>query len=558
MVYPLAISCPVCGAGVQHLCLTPSHAVRRIAHPRRTLAAAAVDIITALAPRIPAVERWPLAQHLVTAPDHTTTPVEPSTGAHLDLEAARAELETTAQMLEQLRARAAADPGGVSVPGLVEQVEQARSRAQHLVAVLTEACREQCVRELVGAGASAAEIDRALRVLRAERVDAAVQATTPPMPAAAGAPVWRLDYRTDGLFWLRPPEGEGRAGVVRARGQAPTLAAAVRSAALFAGPGNRVVPDRPAAARPVAEAAEKEPLIDPALVENLLDESEPAYTKFLAACDRLRARVAGVQDLGAWWGEQAAALQASHPQCRLPLRLSSELPPGYHDHAETRVEATAWVPSRLIVGTHYPVWGRLGARPEVPERVLKDLATREDLGAFTKRLFAEPMQLERVTGWAGPLYQVSEGNHRTHLLRAAGVPWVAAHLAQSAPSPVVDLYLLVKDDEDQPGRGEEGRYPAERARHRRALIEGLIARGVIDAHWDQDRPDLLWCRRLPAPWLLRSAQHASAVNAAYEAAYPGALAQLGIPEGVGTDPGAWRTWLTHHEQDQRTTVAPTA
>ena len=33
------------------------------------------------------------------------------------------------------------------------------------------------------------------------------------------------------------------------------------------------------------------------------------------------------------------------------------------------------------------------------------------------------------------------------------------------------------------------------------------------------------------------------VHAAYETCYPGALDQLGIPVGIGTDPSRWANWL---------------
>ena len=544
MLYPLAIACPECGSAAHSLCLTPTHAVRR-SHLRRFLASVAVDIIWALAPRVPAAERWSLAQFLVTAPDHTATAAERDSGERLDLDSARAQLETAARQLEQLHASVSDRRLGVPVPGLERELESTRRTAQGLVEILTEAAREQRVRDLLREGASSADLERMMRVLRAERVDAVVAATTPPTPAAVQAPLWRLDYRPTGDFRLRAPEGTQ---VGLARGFAPTSAAALRAAALFAGPGHRVVPDRPARTSGPLVEAEHQPLVGPETVEDLLQEEEPAYEEFQAACARLRERLIGARDLEAWWVERAEALQRERPQTSAPLELVLDPPPGHHDHADTRVEAIAWVPAHLIVATHYPVWGRIDSRPEVPVRVLADLAARgeDDLEAFTEKLFCgEPMQLERITGWAGPLYRVDfEGNHRTHVLRSAGMPWVAAHLHQPTPPPVVDLFHLVKDDEDRPGRGEEGRYPPERARHRRALIDGLIARRVIDAAWDPDRPDLLWCHRLPAPWLLRSAAHATAVNTVYEAAYPGALAALGILEGVGTQASAWRAWLS--------------
>lgn len=79
------------------------------------------------------------------------------------------------------------------------------------------------------------------------------------------------------------------------------------------------------------------------------------------------------------------------------------------------------------------------------------------------------------------------------------------------------------------------------------MIEGLIRRGIVEGEFD-DTPDLfnrtLHCTRLPAPWLIRAPELATAGNAYYEALYPGALAMLGIPAEVGTDADAWTRWLT--------------
>ncbi|MFY7065703.1 zinc finger domain-containing protein [Nocardiopsis changdeensis] len=555
MIYPLAVVCPTCRVGEQHLCRTPTQAVRRLAHPRRFAAAAAADIVSALAPRVPPTQRWLLAQELVTAPDHTVPPAERATGPHPDLDAARAELDTAARTLEQLRGTAASAHWGVNTPGLVRDLDRALHTTRGLVEVLTDAARDQRIRRRLNMGATSAEIAHALLVLRAERVDAAVEATAAPAPPT-GAPVWKVGYRSDGRFRLRSPlpeDGTSRQ-VGTAHGFAPTPAAAARAAAQFAGPGQRVVLDPPHvhAPRPLVESTGRT-LIDHTVVKDLLEGDEPVHTAFLAACTALRHQLAGVRDLAGWWAERTETLQASHPQCRLPLGPPAP-PPAHRDHADTTVEATAWVPAHLIVATDHPVWGRLDHKPEVPLDVLRALADTADVAEFTEDLFTsgDPVQLERITGWAGPVYAVAgDGNHRAHLLRAAGLPWAAAHLTHTTPPPVVDLNGLVKEDENLDGRGEEGRAPSERARHRMHLICGLIDRGVIDAWWDEDRPDLLWCRRLPAPWLLRSAEHATAANAVYEAAYPGALARLGIPDGVGTDAAAWRSWLTTPDSARR-------
>jgi hypothetical protein len=80
-------------------------------------------------------------------------------------------------------------------------------------------------------------------------------------------------------------------------------------------------------------------------------------------------------------------------------------------------------------------------------------------------------------------------------------------------------------------------------RERAWLVDGLLRRGVIEGELTDDDPPVLHCSRLPAAWLLRRPDRATAVNAVYESCYPGSLARLGIPVAVGTDPEAWAEWL---------------
>jgi hypothetical protein len=74
---------------------------------------------------------------------------------------------------------------------------------------------------------------------------------------------------------------------------------------------------------------------------------------------------------------------------------------------------------------------------------------------------------------------------------------------------------------------------------------GLLRRGLVEGELrDDDGPRAtLHCHRLPAAWLLRGPRYATRINAVYESRYPGALAQLGIPASVGTDPVEWTRWL---------------
>jgi len=81
-------------------------------------------------------------------------------------------------------------------------------------------------------------------------------------------------------------------------------------------------------------------------------------------------------------------------------------------------------------------------------------------------------------------------------------------------------------------------------RDRTELVTGLLFRGIIDGGRTGDRGETLRGRRLPALWLPQWAEYATAVNAIHEHRYPGALAQLGVPLEAGTNPAAWRRWLT--------------
>jgi hypothetical protein len=78
-----------------------------------------------------------------------------------------------------------------------------------------------------------------------------------------------------------------------------------------------------------------------------------------------------------------------------------------------------------------------------------------------------------------------------------------------------------------------------------ALWEGLVKRGLL--HGEIERQGdfaTLHLDHVPAPWMLGSRNFAAAYNKAYERAYPGALADLGIPPEALTGPDSWETWLT--------------
>lgn len=198
-----------------------------------------------------------------------------------------------------------------------------------------------------------------------------------------------------------------------------------------------------------------------------------------------------------------------------------------------------WVPAHLVVSTNHPSWGDFeGHRDRAPFDIVDGLLS-SDLEAFTHRLFTDEISLMRAPGWAGPLYGVSaNGNHRVHTARILNLPWLAATVLVEPTPPSWGIpNLLASDNTDE----ERRRLPRpQRARKRQLLITGFIRRGIIDGDLTGDRDwPILRCRHLPAAWLLRAPQYATHVNAIYERCYPGALAQLGIPLAIGTDPAAW-------------------
>lgn len=173
--------------------------------------------------------------------------------------------------------------------------------------------------------------------------------------------------------------------------------------------------------------------------------------------------------------------------------------------------------------------------------IAKGLASAEDLHEFTRELFEDAINLIRIPAWAGPIYEIgANGIHRTHTARMLGLPWLAATVYFYSEPPSWEVWSIVARD---PGP-RQGSFER-RIEQRQVLIEGLLRRNVIDGELittSREEP-VVRCFNLPAPWLLRGAEYATAANRLYESRYPGALAQLGIPEEIGTDPTAWTAWL---------------
>lgn len=161
----------------------------------------------------------------------------------------------------------------------------------------------------------------------------------------------------------------------------------------------------------------------------------------------------------------------------------------------------------------------------------------DDLDTFTHNLFWIPIALVRTPAWAGPIYRVSEGNHCIHTARILNLPWLAASVSYQAILPPWKMTDLI---DNHPTKAELSQPGEQRLSNRAAHVAGLIRRGIFDGTLSHDGPEsILHCRYLPASWLLREAREATAMNAAYESRYPGALASLGIPATIGTDILAW-------------------
>lgn len=548
----LLMPCPVCQMPENSLCRNPDDSVRGL-HPRRVVAHLSYEAIIGLAHRVPHALRWSLTREILQTPDHSAPPAQRIGRALGDTEATQHELADVTALLEEVISRLAQDPHGVHAQVLVRQLRQARASSEQYRHLLAQAQREFAQDQ--DATVESEELEVRLRVRRARRVQADLLTVAGDAPPAS-APKWRVRYRQDGTFRAQraqplPAEHRGDQ-LTRAWGHAPTADAAQRAVAQLVGAAEHRVTLKPAQRGADAPLIEPDPDLFalPDRVWQILEEDEPGYQAFLGSCEQVRDDLARVEDVGAWLVARAAELNTSHPQCPPHMmQIVPELHPNA-DHTLTRVEAITWVPAERIVATHLTTWGqRNDHKPWRPVDLAHDVveaAKEGTAGALARKLFMfEPMQLTRINAWAGPVYTVGdggEGQHRAHALRMLGLGWAAAHITYDVPAPCVDLYGLVADDDDQ---DREERAPVARVGERVALINGLRRRGVIDAWWDADHDEeWLWCRSVPAPWLLRNAAQATAANRTYEATYPGALARLGVPEQVGCDAQAWTEWLT--------------
>lgn len=395
-----------------------------------------------------------------------------------------------------------------------------------------------------GHGEDLETLRRAMDLRRAENVDAELDAATTDRAPRSSA-TWTVDYREHGGFLASTPDG-GDHGPHLMWGSAPTAGTAAKVVTDYfhhQPPTVRFSP--PISARPWVQATSDSDLsTEGPHVTDLLEAGGSAYDEHLATCAMLRDELRDY-DLEAVLRERADHLNAHHPQLRNADRIDEIGAPDNHDHRTATTATVQWLPTRMVVATSCRTWGDFGDhRPTVPLDITQALVASESLEQFTWKLFSDQISLDRIPGWAGPLYRVSaNGTHRVHLGRMLDLPWLAATVHATATAPAHDLLGILAGDSGPRQR----RSLDKRVQTRLALIQGLLRRGIIDADLVQDDDQqwpLLRHRWIPAPWLLRDADTATTVNAIYETCYPGALAQLGIPDGVGTDPQAWTTWLT--------------
>ncbi|MBP2329342.1 hypothetical protein JOF56_009727 [Kibdelosporangium banguiense] len=388
---------------------------------------------------------------------------------------------------------------------------------------------------------------RATDLSRADIVDA--ELASMHRSPADGVPVWSIDYRGRGGFIATGPPSDG-ATPCRFWGTAPTARAAAHVlSCYFHDQPPQVVfdPPLPATPPPLFEAWRGADLsLEGPSIPELLARRGPVYDQHVAACRTARDLLRRHGDIQSFLAQRAVDLNATDPQLPSARALDSvgTLVNGDQGGVARTVQ---WVPTRLVVATHHPTWGQFGGfRNHSPYNIASGLLRSNDLDAFTTKLFTDAITLERIPAWAGPIYCISDGgNHRIHTARMLQLPWLAASVQVAAIAPAWTTATIVFRE---PHSVESQHRPlTTRVAERTQLIAGLIRRRVIDGELvdaEGQRYPVLRCRYLPATWLLRTPTDATQVNAIYENRYPGALAQLGIPTEIGTDPTAWARWLT--------------
>lgn len=396
----------------------------------------------------------------------------------------------------------------------------------------------------LAAGTDLDTVRHLVDVRRAEIVDA--ELATMRRPPAADAPSWSIDYRRGGGFIATSPPGDGTTPQM-IWGSAATSHSAEHLLNWYfhdQPPATVFDPPQPDTPWPLTTIGPESDLsADAPWLHDLLDQRGPIYDQHIVACRSARAQLTSRPEARHYLDQRAAELNATEHQLRDHDALDSTGLPDNHDHSGY-AHALQWVLTSLVVATDHPTWGEFsGHRDETPYTIAEGLRRSSDLDAFTYKLFTDEINLLRVPAWAGPLYRIgANGNHRIHTARMLNLPWLAASVDVETIAPSWDMLGLIVED---PHRDEDRHRLDERLRERAALIAGLIRRGIIDGDLtDEGTRSTLHCRYLPAAWLLRAPQDTTRINAVYESRYPGALAQLGIPAAVGTDPVVWARWLT--------------
>ncbi|WP_132900693.1 hypothetical protein [Mycobacteroides abscessus] len=195
----------------------------------------------------------------------------------------------------------------------------------------------------------------------------------------------------------------------------------------------------------------------------------------------------------------------------------------------------SWVDPRLIVSTRDRVWNDIDRNPprdsvQSIATGLRDAASAGDMTTWLHRMYGHPGELfvKRTEGPAGPIYETALGTHRTHAARLLALPAVLARVVPvTMPTPASPA-----------GDGRWTRPSVDTELLWRGLMNrGVITAEVIDGHWHFGK--------LTAEWMLASPAVATAVNAAYERLYPGALQQAtGLTREQLIQPESWYGALT--------------
>ncbi|MEU6261720.1 hypothetical protein [Saccharopolyspora shandongensis] len=393
-------------------------------------------------------------------------------------------------------------------------------------------------------GATLEDVREAVAQRHAAEVDADLERRDRPADPDEVAWTVQYDYRNGTVTATSVESDPHRRRPDTLRGFAPTPVAAADLVASWH--GDTIPPVRfefPPASKPSLLVPYREapklsiPYPDPV---TLLDQGGACYQELLVACARIRRHLRTVPDLDDWIRQRTALLNRQTPH--LPNHGLGTLVTPAHGHKLGFIDVLEWVQPERVLSTYSDAWGEFGGHREHSLRdVVEGLASAESIEKFVRELFGvDAIDLNRIPGWAGPVYQLgNDGCHRIHAARVLGLPWIAAQVGYSQHASEWQLSELTI---------ENGRiFPGKLREYRLALIQGLDRRGIIDVEVIPT-PDPLWtrvrCTRLPAPWLLRAPEWATRVNAAYERAIPGALGQLGIPVGIGTQRDKWTAWLT--------------